>query len=497
MFDEIAGAHSGWVHYQGRIEKGRADSRILPFAEWEREKRSNPTGIQALSSDYDEYRAGIRFNSRLLSGEGTGSAGGSVNANLFVEERRERRVTEGSESSIRTIQAGVEYQPGSLFRNRLDVGWRQTTSLGADSNEKARDALIVSLDGQATAGRSHRFRWFYQGQSERSATLQEIYIRTGQERGLFVWKDANGDDVIQLDEFIPETTPGEGEYVRTFFPGDSLESVTSVNASFRYEHLPVRSGSRLQQIRVRLFFEVDEKSRADSRSDLYLLQQSSFRVAGNTIRGKVRLGQTVSLLPLNRTSDVDLDMQQIRTMSDLASGLETGKNQIYSVRLRRDLGSRWSSNIRLSRSKEESASSRFLSRSFEIQSHQIIPAFTFTVTNNMSLTTSTHFSEKTDSKSSSTSRVFRLPLDLNYAAASRFTVRAGIERSSVVVEGELSGLQSFEMTDGRGRGTSWLWQTALEANLTDVVRATFGYSGRAPSVGDVIHTGRVQLSARF
>jgi len=497
LLDEVAGVLSTWAHYQGRIEKASKDSRLLPFAEWEKEHRSNPTGVQAFSPDYEEYRAGIRFNSHLRSDEKGGSANGLLSANLYLEERRESGIEDGSKNSIRTLQAGIEYQPGSHFRNRFDVGWRQTRSLVNERDEKAKDALIVSLDGQATAGRSHRIRWFYQAQSERSATLQEIYIRTGQERGQFVWDDANGDNVIQLDEFIPETTPGEGEYVRTFFPGDSLESVTSVNASIRYEHLPLRNGSRLQQIRLRLFFEVDEKSRADSRSDLYLLRQSAYRVAGNTIRGKVRLGQTVSLLPLNRTSDVDLDVQQIRTMSDLASGLETGNNQIYSLRLRKDLGSQWSSSLKLSRSTEESASSRFASRSFEIRSTEVVPAFTFAMTENMSLTTSTLFSQKTDTKSSSTSRVFRLPLDLNMAVASKFSARAGLERSSVIVEGELSGLQSFEMTDGRGRGTSWLWHTTLETNLTDVVRATFGYSGRAPSVGNVIHTGRVQLSARF
>ena len=484
-FDLVSGERSNWTHLKGRIEKHDLVEGFHPFVGWEKESRLNPQGIQAQTPDYRELRVGLTHSLQF------------VETTLYAEERREEGIAGGPANTTRTFQMSANYHPNQSFRNSLNLGVRRSKLDSDGQSAQARNALVIGLDGEATVKRSNKIRWFYQAQSERSATLQEIYIRTGQERGQFIWDDVNGDDVIQLDEFIPETTPGEGEYVRTYFPSDSLENVTSVNASLRYEHLPQRNGSRIQRVRVRLLFEVDEKSRIESKTKLYALNQSAFRLAGRTIKGRIRTGQTFSFLPLVRERDLDFDFQQIQSMTDLSSGLETGRSRFYVLRLRQDFASKWSSHAQLTRSKEESVSSRFASRSFTIVSSELMPGLSYRLNDAIELASSPLYAKREDSKTDATAQIIRLPMDLRFTSATKFSLRAGIEYSAVEIDGDIAGLQSFEMTDGRGEGNSWLWNTTLEAKLTDIVRATFGYSGRAPASGNIIHTGRVQVSARF
>ncbi|MGB3543612.1 hypothetical protein, partial [Rubrivirga sp.] len=77
-----------------------------------------------------------------------------------------------------------------------------------------------------------------------------------------------------------------------------------------------------------------------------------------------------------------------------------------------------------------------------------------------------------------------------------FTAAARLEASSIDLRGDgTGGLALFELTDGRGPGTSALWGVDLEVGLTDRVRGSLVYDGRAPAVGRAIQTVRVQVSA--
>ena len=58
-------------------------------------------------------------------------------------------------------------------------------------------------------------------------------------------------------------------------------------------------------------------------------------------------------------------------------------------------------------------------------------------------------------------------------------------------------LANFELTDGRGAGTSYLWSVTGWYQLSRLLRATLTYNGRAPADAPTLHTVRVLLSAVF
>ena len=92
--------------------------------------------------------------------------------------------------------------------------------------------------------------------------------------------------------------------------------------------------------------------------------------------------------------------------------------------------------------------------------------------------------------------VARVPVELRWTRSGRFSAAARAEVSSVTLRGEgTGGLALFELTDGRGPGTSALWGLDAQIGLTERLRGSVVYDGRAPSAGRVVQTVRVQVSA--
>ena len=63
--------------------------------------------------------------------------------------------------------------------------------------------------------------------------------------------------------------------------------------------------------------------------------------------------------------------------------------------------------------------------------------------------------------------------------------------------GSATGLAAFELTDGRGAGTSYLWGGTLQYSINAFLRASATYDGRAPAEAPPLHTVRMQVTAVF
>jgi hypothetical protein len=107
------------------------------------------------------------------------------------------------------------------------------------------------------------------------------------------------------------------------------------------------------------------------------------------------------------------------------------------------------------------------------------------------------FARKTDDVGNRSARVLKLPLEATWSRAGRFRLNGTFEVADVSLDGDAVGLARFELTDGRGPGTSALWNLQLRYVINEFLRANVSYDGRAPANAPVIHTVRAQLNASF
>ena len=139
----------------------------------------------------------------------------------------------------------------------------------------------------------------------------------------------------------------------------------------------------------------------------------------------------------------------------------------------------------------------FASRSFDIESWGVAPEITFRPDRKWQLTVRPRLAEKSESVGQTAVRSAIIPFSVRYGSLASVSIRGSVEHSNIRLSGPARGLQEYQLTEGRGAGSAWLWQVSINARLTDVLTATAGYDGRDPSSGKTIHTGRIQFAAKF
>ena len=401
-------------------------------------------------------------------------------------------------SLIRTWQAAWEWEPSARTRSAASVGWRRSRSSHDETSsaQREQDALLIGLSGRVRSVGGGSVQWNYEVRSEQTAAMQEIYIRTGPDRGQYVWQDINGDGRIQLDEYFPETIPGEGEYARTLFPSDSLEAVTTAEAGLSYQWLPTATDSRWRRVSVNASVDIRETTRTDDRVGIYLLQSSALRQSGQTVNGRIRMSGRLGLYPLRRDRDIGFSLLRTASLVELANGSESSERSQLGLEWREEIRDNLDLTLGSTASDEKSLSAQFASRAFSIQRWEVRPGV-IVRWKDWRLQTEGLYGESQESRSGARVRTVRLPLSV-FRTSGQMRWRVGGERSRSAIEGGVpQGLQLFELTQGRGEGTSWMWHLHLDMQLTEIVTATLRYDGRSPSGLPVIHTGRFQLSARF
>src|SRR5690606_16471125 len=140
----------------------------------------------------------------------------------------------------------VSAAPGENLNMEASLGYRVrrfNDRFRIEARRQDTESIVLRWNGRHTPlERGIVTDWFYEALTERTPTMQEMYIQVTPDypEAQYVWEDANGDGLIQIDEFLPEVTPNEGTYARTFVPSDSLTSVISVQSRVRFEVDPSR-----------------------------------------------------------------------------------------------------------------------------------------------------------------------------------------------------------------------------------------------------------------
>lgn len=483
-----------------RAERVGGEQGWIPWAEMESVHWTSTGAILGGLTAAEQTRR-LPFNAYRL---GVARGWSAHQMGLFGSVRDERSIAnpiavQGG-SRIRTAQGNWTYEPSSRVRSTVSLGMRHTapnnSGIDMPQGQESERALLMSWDGQARSPASGTIRWAYSVRSEQTAAMQEVYIRTGSERGSYVWLDSNNDGQIQLDEYFPETTPGEGEYARTLFPSDSLESVTTAEARVSYSFLPTSEAPRWRNASWQTTIELRETSRTSDRAGVYLLQPSSLRQLGETINGRLRIVQRVGLFPLRRDRELEFRLLRSSSLAELASGSETSYHFEGGMTALEQVSDVLDATFDAHWTQEEAGSERFASRQFDISRWEIRPGAVLH-RGAARLQTELLMGSARESVTDAQVRTLRLPANVFWARASA-SWRAGAEWADARISGGAPvGLQLYELTEGRGAGQSWMWHLHVDIRLTEVMIATLRYDGRRPSSADTIHTGRFHLTARF
>ncbi|MFP4228682.1 MAG: hypothetical protein ACLFTE_07635 [Salinivenus sp.] len=493
-----------WTRQQALLRSPAFGGGLTPQLELEREgRRQQVLGTDSLTRDafsFVELRPGLSYQQ------------GALEAQTSVEYRTEEGGAKGAfrdESTSWTVESDVSYDPDAPYSVSGRGGLRRrdvTDYFRVNEGREDTESILLSLEGAAQPlDRAVQVESFYDASTTRTPVLQEVYIRTGPELGQYVWRDLNGDGVQQVDEFVPETTPNEGTYVRNFVPSDSLESVVDLQAQTRvtlrpdrvFEDASERWKRWLSEVSTRTSVEVQEKTRSDEIAQIYGLNLHRFRQPGLTLDGRVEVEQDVELLRSRRAYGLDLSWRQIRGLTERSAGAERTFQNRWDGTLRVRPGDGWGLRLQGRVETDRSRSEAFATRSFDIRSLQARPEVTYQPAPTLTLRLAGAWDRKDGRLQERQARVVKVPLEVEWTRAGRLRLNGTIEGAQVDLEGDARGLAEFRLTDGRGPGTSFLWGLQGRYVITNNLEATLNYDGRAPANTDAVHTLRAEVTASF
>jgi hypothetical protein len=504
-----------WLRQRGALWKPLLGGDLVPRLEVDQERRlqrvtqrasgtapAQRDSLARRSFSFVEVRPNVTFR-----------PSDALSAGAEVEFRTEDEALGGDlqkASSAWTVQTNASYEPSENLNVGGRVGYRhrRVTDAFRESGRKGTSSLLAQVEGRwRPLDRAVEVRGLYRAQTERTPTLQELYVRVGPERGQYTWEDSNDDGLVQTDELLPERTPNEGAYVRRYVPSDSLQAVASVEARLRVELTPARQWrgadaswkSWLARAETQTTIEINEESRTSDLAGIYLLDQSAFRRPGVTQQGRLRLAQRLRLFPNASRYGLDLGVSRVRSLNDLAAGeKETFRSQ-WEAEGRYRPGRRWSVSLRGLLGQNRTESEAFASRRYDIRRYQLEPKATFRPVRDLRLTASGVFARKSDAVGTRRAQVLRAPLEGEWSRVRRLRLTARGEVSRVTITGEenATGRARYELTDGRGVGTTFRWGVGGRYAINEFLSASLSYDGRAPSEAPVVHTARLNLSASF
>ena len=492
-----------WVRQDARSEQPMFGGRFVPALNVSYGRRSQRMADSLVSPSSHKLEIGPEATWR--------SSWGEVGARL--DSRTRDYLDQGifrPGSRAYTLGMHFNVRPSRKWSTEGRLGWRKRTYTEYFRTTRGwtdQNSLVLRWTGRAYPWqRALQMSWFYEALSERTPVLQEIYLRTGPELGEYVWVDANDNGVIELDEFIPETTQDEGTYARTLIPSDSLQSVTGLQARFSLmvdfgrRWRTATSGLRrhLRHVALRTSLQVQEKSRTPELADVYLLRLGRFRNPEHTLKGILNLGQDLWLFRGNRRYGLDASWRVLRAQSELAAGTESSASDTWRLQTRWAPASGWGLRLGAARYHKTTNSESFASRTYDIRTSELLPEISFQATSRLSFTLSTALARKR-TETRGTAVLWKVPLEARYSQASRLNITGRFEVADVRLQEDqrTTGLAHFELTDGRGEGTSLMWRLDAWMQLSRVMRATLTYTGRSPEDAPSVHTIRMQLGASF
>ncbi len=505
---------------RGQLVGSLALGAVRPSLAVEHERRTQTGG--AIPQDA-ELSASYAF---WAVRPGLAVAAGALDASASVELRRESEPLgpAGGEAlapsaSAVTVEATGRLR-GAAVQSEGRVAYRRKR-YGDDFRLLGRqdaESVAIRLSTQATAaGGALDGRVVYDALTERSPILQETYVLVGQDLGEFVWRDGQGepragepDGIAQVDEFFPETTPLEGTYLRTFIPGTDRVPTVGVGLGLRLNVRPGRLAEgdgalarALQAVALRTVIDLRERTREPGVLRVLLLDPTVLQSPGldgqpGTVDGRFRIEQEAVLFPDTPDRGGRLALDHSQSTSRLAAGLERRLVQTARAEAYRPLGAA-SARLAVVAGRRRSLSETFASRTYDLRSLGLEGSARWSP-GAVALTLAPTVASRSDALATpgrpTGALVVRLPAEARWTRSGRFSAAARAEVSVVRLRGEgAGGLSLFELTDGRGPGTSALWGVDAQVGLTERVRGSLVYDGRAPSDARVVQTVRVQLTA--
>ncbi len=400
----------------------------------------------------------------------------------------------------------------SAIRNHdlnLTFTYRVLENLHEAAQDQLEETIMGRVDWFADLLQNHvRSELTYSIANAQEPRREFVFLRVPTGEGTHTWRDENGDEVQDINEFYEAINPDERNFVKIFVPTDEYILAYSSNLNYRLNFSMPRTWSSAGGLKGFLsrFSNVSawsiDKKHTDEDAGARFLPFSNAIEDENLLSIRESLRSSLFYNRSNPKFGMDGTLALSERKELLTNGFDTRKNNEYIVNSRFNILRSYNFRVGGTAGELFSASDFLEGRNFQVKYYEITPEFDWLPARNFRLTTKYNYTTKESVEveaeaTGGSATINTLGLECRFTQVSKRTLNFGLKYTHIDFSGEENTPLGYELLEALRPGSNYTWNLNLQQRVADGLQISINYEGRKSSNQDVIHIGRMQISALF
>jgi len=345
---------------------------------------------------------------------------------------------------------------------------------------------------------------FYEVSTQKQARLQKVFVRVEKGTGNYRYVgDINENGIADHFEF--ECTLFDGDFPLITISTDELFPVIDLKTSTRwkinYEKIFDENtliGTVLQPLSTETSWRIEEITKEEDLSKIYLMQLKYFQDDSVTIRGANFFLQDIFINENQQDLSFRFRYSQRISMSDFNTGIEKGYNRERSIRIRFRMVKEVSNQTDVVNITDNVSAPQPSAQNRQITDNSIASDFSYRPDKNIEIGFKLKVGRSEDDFPAEptiidlNSELIRI--NLSFAGTGR--LRIELERTELLANTTQNFLP-YELTAGNQLGKNYFWRLNFDYRLASFLQTTVSYDGRLQGSSKVAHTARAEARAYF
>lgn len=401
----------------------------------------------------------------------------------------------------------------AFFRTRFDDNnrlsllftYRNLENLNESGIGRNDETIMGRLDWTGSFfDRIIRSELNYNLSNSRELRREFVFIQVPTGQGTHTWRDDNGDNVQDLNEFYLAINPDEKNYAKIFVPTDTFEEAFNTIISYRFNLNFPRGWN--QEDGLKKIISHFSNTTAWSLNSKITDDRIGTRLLPTNVPDSLVLGLNESIrstLFFNRSNTkfgADIGIAQIENKQLLSNGFERRLNRDFRTHVRWNIHRSLNLDINYIEGNRINSSDVLVRRNYLIEQSTFQPSLSWQPFRTIRFTGKLSQKNKQNilAESAAESATLReVELNMRYAKAITTTLSASFRFINIDFEGIENTPTGYEMLEALRPGQNLMWNINWQQKLGKGLQLVLRYDGRKSADSNAVHLGRVQVSALF
>lgn len=407
----------------------------------------------------------------------------------------------------KTANATISTKPGKTGKFDFTMTYRELAYM-ADSLNEVEKSMLGRLDWSVNLFKNHiRSDISYATGNGRELKREFVFIEVPVGQGTHTWRDDNMDGKQELNEFYLAMNPDEKNFIKLFTPTDEYVLAYNNILNYRLSASMPRQWKHATGIKKLLgnfsnSFSIDLNQKI-SNADFW--KNIFFRGNSDNFENLISYNENLrNNFYFNRADPrygFEMILNRLNYKQLLSGGYESRDKMLLKIQSRINVMKQYNIIFGVGKSDLNCGSDYLPGRNFDITGKKMDGTVEWQPSNFLRIGTDYSYDDNRGIQETENNKahslINELSLNLKWSRASDKNVDLSFHYINIDFEGDKNTPIGYELLKGLQPGNNLTWSLSWQQKLFSGMQMNISYEGRKSGSLDVIHIGRMQVTALF